>query len=89
MVDMADTLDQIPNELTRVHSDLNELAAVLYGKLFLSWRLENIELTIKPPSSLWRASSTRSCSGSKIPQLVKSSDSSYYRRSLKKRRGTS
>lgn len=30
IADLADTLDQIPNELTRVHSDLNELAAVLY-----------------------------------------------------------
>lgn len=30
--DMIDTLDQLPSELTRVHSDLNELAAVLYGK---------------------------------------------------------
>ena len=28
--DMMDTLDQIPPELTRVHSDLNELGAVLY-----------------------------------------------------------
>lgn len=27
-----DTLDQIPPELTRVHSDLNELGAVLYCK---------------------------------------------------------
>lgn len=25
-----DTIDQIPVELTRVHSDLNELGAVLY-----------------------------------------------------------
>lgn len=33
IADMADALDQIPNELTRVHSDLNELAAVLYCKL--------------------------------------------------------
>ena len=31
--DFVDTLDQIPNELTHVHSDLNELGAVLYGKL--------------------------------------------------------
>ena len=29
--DIMDTLDQIPPELTRVHSDLNELGAVLYG----------------------------------------------------------
>jgi inhibitor of growth protein 3 len=28
--DFMDTLDQIPPELTRVHSDLNELGAVLY-----------------------------------------------------------
>lgn len=28
--DIADTLDQIPFELTKVHSDLNELGAVLY-----------------------------------------------------------
>jgi len=28
--DIMDTLDQIPPELTRVHSDLNELGAVLY-----------------------------------------------------------
>jgi hypothetical protein len=28
---MIDTFDQIPAELSRVHSDLNELAAVLYG----------------------------------------------------------
>lgn len=28
-----DTLDQIPPELTRVHSDLNELGAVLYSTL--------------------------------------------------------
>lgn len=33
IADLADTLDQIPNELTRVHSDLNELAAVLYCEL--------------------------------------------------------
>ncbi|ODN75987.1 hypothetical protein L202_05953 [Cryptococcus amylolentus CBS 6039] len=31
--DIADTLDQIPPELTRVHSDLNELGAVLYSTL--------------------------------------------------------
>lgn len=30
--DIMDTLDQIPPELTRVHSDLNELGAVLYCK---------------------------------------------------------
>ena len=36
IADLADTLDQIPNELTRVHSDLNELAAVLYCELALS-----------------------------------------------------
>lgn len=28
--DFMDTLDQIPSELTKVHSDLNELGAVLY-----------------------------------------------------------
>ena len=28
--DFMDTLDQLPPELTRVHSDLNELGAVLY-----------------------------------------------------------
>lgn len=28
--DLMDTIDQIPIELTRVHSDLNELGAVLY-----------------------------------------------------------
>ena len=28
--DIMDTMDQIPPELTRVHSDLNELGAVLY-----------------------------------------------------------
>jgi inhibitor of growth protein 3 len=28
--DFMDTVDQIPVELTRVHSDLNELGAVLY-----------------------------------------------------------
>lgn len=28
--DIMDTLDQIPSELTRVHSDLNELGAVLF-----------------------------------------------------------
>lgn len=28
--DFMDTIDQIPVELTRVHSDLNELGAVLY-----------------------------------------------------------
>lgn len=31
--DLMDTIDQIPIELTRVHSDLNELGAVLYCKL--------------------------------------------------------
>ncbi|KAK4686212.1 hypothetical protein P7C73_g3914, partial [Tremellales sp. Uapishka_1] len=31
--DIVDTLDQIPPELTRVHSDLNELGAVLYATL--------------------------------------------------------
>ncbi|WVQ76339.1 hypothetical protein IAR50_006004 [Cryptococcus sp. DSM 104548] len=31
--DLVDTLDQIPSELTRVHSDLNELGAVLYSTL--------------------------------------------------------
>ncbi|KIR30116.1 hypothetical protein I307_00193 [Cryptococcus deuterogattii 99/473] len=31
--DIMDTLDQIPPELTRVHSDLNELGAVLYSTL--------------------------------------------------------
>ncbi|ORX34705.1 hypothetical protein BD324DRAFT_634571 [Kockovaella imperatae] len=31
--DVMDTLDQIPPELTRVHSDLNELGAVLYSTL--------------------------------------------------------
>lgn len=30
--DLMDTIDQIPIELTRVHSDLNELGAVLYGE---------------------------------------------------------
>lgn len=30
--DLMDTIDQIPIELTRVHSDLNELGAVLYCK---------------------------------------------------------
>ena len=30
--DIMDTLDQLPPELTRVHSDLNELGAVLYCK---------------------------------------------------------
>lgn len=34
IADMIDTFDQLPSELTRVHSDLNELAAVLYGKLY-------------------------------------------------------
>ena len=29
--DMVDTFEQVPPELTRVHSDLNELGAVLYG----------------------------------------------------------
>lgn len=28
--DLMDSMDQIPAELTRVHSDLNELGAVLY-----------------------------------------------------------
>ena len=32
--DIMDTLDQIPPELTRVHSDLNELGAVLYCAWF-------------------------------------------------------
>lgn len=31
--DFMDTIDQIPVEMTRVHSDLNELGAVLYCKL--------------------------------------------------------
>ncbi|RXK37170.1 hypothetical protein M231_05539 [Tremella mesenterica] len=31
--DMVDTFEQIPPELTRVHSDLNELGAVLYSTL--------------------------------------------------------
>ncbi|WVO18437.1 hypothetical protein L204_106154 [Cryptococcus depauperatus] len=31
--DLMDTLDQIPPELTRVHSDLSELGAVLYSTL--------------------------------------------------------
>ncbi|CAK9779387.1 hypothetical protein CC85DRAFT_288646 [Cutaneotrichosporon oleaginosum] len=31
--DLMDTIDQIPIELTRVHSDLNELGAVLYATL--------------------------------------------------------
>lgn len=30
-----DTMDQLPPELTRVHSDLNELGAVLYCKFSL------------------------------------------------------
>lgn len=30
--DLMDTLDQMPPELTRVYSDLNELGAVLYSK---------------------------------------------------------
>ena len=34
--DVMDTLDQIPPELTRVHSDLNELGAVLYCESQLS-----------------------------------------------------
>jgi len=37
--DIMDTLDQIPNELTRVHSDLNELGAVLYCKPFFRFPL--------------------------------------------------
>lgn len=28
--DLMDTLDQLPMEITKVHSDLNELGAVLY-----------------------------------------------------------
>lgn len=38
--DIVDTLDQIPFELTKVHSDLNELGAVLYCKFvspLFSW----------------------------------------------------
>lgn len=31
--DLMDTLEQMPAEMTRVHSDLNELGAVLYCKL--------------------------------------------------------
>lgn len=31
--DLMDTLDQLPPELTRVYSDLNELGAVLYSEL--------------------------------------------------------
>jgi inhibitor of growth protein 3 len=34
IADMVDTLDHVPAEVTRVHSDLNELSAVLYCKLF-------------------------------------------------------
>jgi len=30
IADMVDTFDQLPAEITRVHSDLNELSAVLY-----------------------------------------------------------
>lgn len=33
IADMVDTLDHVPAEVTRVHSDLNELSAVLYCKL--------------------------------------------------------
>lgn len=32
--DLMDTLDQLPPELTRVYSDLNELGAVLYCTCF-------------------------------------------------------
>jgi inhibitor of growth protein 3 len=36
IADMVDTFDQLPTEITRVHSDLNELSAVLYGEYFVS-----------------------------------------------------
>jgi inhibitor of growth protein 3 len=36
IADMVDTFDHLPAEVTRVHSDLNELSAVLYCKLFWS-----------------------------------------------------
>jgi inhibitor of growth protein 3 len=42
IADMVDTFDHLPAEVTRVHSDLNELSAVLYCKLSLiSFRYES------------------------------------------------
>jgi inhibitor of growth protein 3 len=38
IADMVDTLDHVPAEVTRVHSDLNELSAVLYCKLSQNFR---------------------------------------------------
>lgn len=35
--DFMDTIDQIPVEMTRVHSDLNELGAVLYCKSIIAF----------------------------------------------------
>lgn len=43
--DVMDTLDQIPPELTRVHSDLNELGAVLYCRYFPHFQLPAVLCT--------------------------------------------
>ncbi|ORY23621.1 hypothetical protein BCR39DRAFT_548981 [Naematelia encephala] len=49
--DFMDTLDQIPPELTRVHSDLNELGAVLYSTLQnLEVKLNTLINWIQDPS---------------------------------------
>ncbi|KAK1926148.1 putative histone acetylation-related protein [Papiliotrema laurentii] len=49
--DIMDTLDQIPPELTRVHSDLNELGAVLYATLVnLETKLHQLIEWIQDPS---------------------------------------
>ncbi|WWC66697.1 uncharacterized protein I206_100601 [Kwoniella pini CBS 10737] len=49
--DIMDTLDQIPPELTRVYSDLNELGAVLYSTLLsLEKKLYTLINWIQDPS---------------------------------------
>ncbi|BEI84687.1 hypothetical protein CcaverHIS002_0500880 [Cutaneotrichosporon cavernicola] len=49
--DLMDTIDQIPIELTRVHSDLNELGAVLYSTLCnLETKLHQLINWVQDPS---------------------------------------
>lgn len=89
IADMADALDQIPNELTRVHSDLNELAAVLYCELMRSQAPKGKKLMNQPRWSHLKTSSIRWSNGSRILASDKNNDSSYCKRLPKRQLGTS
>ncbi len=53
--DVMDTLDQIPPELTRVHSDLNELGAVLYCRYSLTFNCLPFSVPAIMPGNAMRA----------------------------------